>query len=289
MYNKQRLRQLDNRHLSANDVPAAVRAVASDDILCDITPDVFESLKSKHPPAPSNIEIIPIPTDIPSLTTSSQDIRETIRSFSGSRGGGVDGLWPIHLQDPISNQAAEAGNCLILNLTSLVNTFLKSQISDFARILFFSSNLNALRKKDGGILQIALGNILRRLASKVANCFASHNVSNFLRPVQLGVSAKNTCEAVVYSARIITKLHSSKLDIINASNSIRWDALLRKCIMNCPEIFRLASLAYGSSTPRMANENIIWSDSGVQQGDPPRPTSLFPRYSWYCFLHEIKF
>ena len=36
--NKQRLRQLVNRHLSVNDVPAVVRTVASDDILCDITP-----------------------------------------------------------------------------------------------------------------------------------------------------------------------------------------------------------------------------------------------------------
>ena len=62
--NKQRLRQLVNRHLSVNDVPAVVRAVASDDILCDITPDVLEGLQFKHPPAPSNIEIMPIPTDI---------------------------------------------------------------------------------------------------------------------------------------------------------------------------------------------------------------------------------
>ena len=72
--NQRRLRQLVNCHLSVNDVPAAVRAVASDDILCDITPDVLESLRSKHPPAPSNIEIIPITTDIHSMTTSSQDI-----------------------------------------------------------------------------------------------------------------------------------------------------------------------------------------------------------------------
>ena len=133
--NQECLRQLVNRHLSVNDVPAAVRAVASDDILCDITPDVLASLQSKHPPAPSNIEIIPIPTDVPSMTTSSQDIREAIRSFSGS--SGVDGHRPIHLQDIISNQTAEAGNRLILSLTYLVNTFLNGQISDFARILFF--------------------------------------------------------------------------------------------------------------------------------------------------------
>ena len=165
---------------------------------------MLKSLQSKHPPAPSNIEITPIPTDIPSMTTSSQDIREAIRLFSDSSGGGVDGLRPIHLQDPISNQAAEAGNRLILSLTSLVNTFINVQISDYASILCFSANLTALRKKDGGIRPIAVGNILRRLTSKVANYFASHKVSTFFRPVQLGVSVKNASEAAVHSARIIT-------------------------------------------------------------------------------------
>ena len=48
---------------------------SSTDILCDITPDVLESLLSKHPPAQSNIEIMPIPKDIPSMTTFSQSIR----------------------------------------------------------------------------------------------------------------------------------------------------------------------------------------------------------------------
>ena len=174
---------------------------------------MLESLQSKHPPAPSNIEIIPIPTNIPSMTTSSQDIREAIRSFSGSSGGGVDGLRPIHLQDLISNQTAEAGNRLILSLTSLVNTFLNGQISDFARILFFSANLTALRKKDGGIRRIAVGNILRHFASKVANHFASHKVANFLRPFQLGVSVKKCMRSrssLRQNYHQITTIHSSK-------------------------------------------------------------------------------
>ena len=41
--NKERLCQLVNRHLSVNGVPAAVLTVMSDDV-CDITPDVLESL-----------------------------------------------------------------------------------------------------------------------------------------------------------------------------------------------------------------------------------------------------
>ena len=239
---------------------------------------MLESLRSKHPPAPSNIEIIPIPTDIPSTTTSSQDIREAIRSFSGCSAGGVDGLRPIHQQDLISNQKADAGNRLILCLTSFVNTFLNGQISDFARILFFSANLTALGNKDGGIRPIAVRNFLRRLASKVANHFASHKVSNLLRPVQLGISVKNACEAAVHSARIITKSPNyilAKLDIQNALSSIRRNILLRKCLINCPEIFRLASLAYGSPTPLMAIGNLIWSDFCVQQGDPLGPLLFF--------------
>ena len=63
----------------------------------------------------------------------------------------------------------------------------------------------------------------------------------------------------------------AKLDIKNAFNSIRRDILLRKGLINCPDIFRLASLAYGSPTPIMANGNLIWSNSGVQQGDPLGP------------------
>ena len=63
----------------------------------------------------------------------------------------------------------------------------------------------------------------------------------------------------------------AKLDIQDIFNSIRGDILLRKCLMNCPDIFRLASLAYGSPTPLMANGNLIWYDCGVQQGDPLGP------------------
>ena len=61
----QRLRQLVNRLLSVNIAPAAVRTVASDDTLRDITSEVLECLQSIQLTAPSNIEIIPIPAIIP--------------------------------------------------------------------------------------------------------------------------------------------------------------------------------------------------------------------------------
>ena len=109
-------------------------------ILCDITLDVLECLQSKHTLAPSNIKIIQIHTGSPSMTTFSQDIRETIRSFSGSSGGSVNGLRPIHLQDLISNQAAEVGNYLNLSLNSLVNTFPMDKLATLTVCCFFSQS-----------------------------------------------------------------------------------------------------------------------------------------------------
>ena len=93
------------------------------------------------------------------------------------------------------------------------------------------------------------------------------------RPVQLGVSVRNACDAAVHSARIITKSpnYIPAIWTSKAPSTPYDDILLRKCLINCPEIFRLASLAYGSPTPHMANGNLIWSDSGVQQGDPLGP------------------
>ena len=249
------IRQLVNRHLSVNDVPAAFRTVTSDDIFCGIY---------QFPQAHRH-----------SMTTSSQYIGEVIRSFSGISIGDVDGLRPIHLQDLFSNQTAEAGNRMILSLTFLVNTFLNGQISDFARILFFRANLIALWKKDGGICPITVGNVLRRLASKVSNHFASHKITNLLRPVQLGGSARNSHEAAVHSARIITKPPNYILAKLDIKNSIRRDVPLRKYMTNCPEIFRLA---HGSPIPFMANGRLIWSESCLKQGDPLGPLLLLASY-----------
>ena len=52
---------------------------------------------------------------------------------------------------------------------------------------------------------------------------------------------------------------------------------------NSPEIFSLLSLANGSPTPLMANVNLIWADTGVQQGDP-LDTLLFSHA-----IHDIAF
>ena len=92
----------------------------------------------------------------------------------------------------------------------------------------FSSNLAALRKKDGGIRPVAVGNVFRRLAVK-AGCYAvSRAVSHELLPIQLGVSVKGEAEAAVHAVRkfITNNIDSNdykiivKLDMMNAFISV---------------------------------------------------------------------
>ena len=68
----------------------------------------------------------------------------------------------------------------------------------------------------------------------------------------------------------ITKLHSSK-----TGHQKRFQLHTTRCssaqmLDKFPDIFKLASLTNGSPTP-MTNESLIWSDSGVQQGDSLDP------------------
>ena len=80
------------------------------------------------------------------MITSPHDIQEANHSFAGCNRGGDDGLRPIHIQDSVSNQTAEADNSLIFTLTFLVNTFLNEQVKDIDRILFLLPISLTLRK-----------------------------------------------------------------------------------------------------------------------------------------------
>ena len=60
----------------------------------------------------------------------------------------------------------------------------------------------ALRKKDGGIRPIAMGNTLRRVASKLCIRFASSKAAELLSPRQVGFRVIGGGEAAAHAARL---------------------------------------------------------------------------------------
>ena len=145
--------------------------------------------------------------------------------------------------------------------------------------LLFSSNLTALRKKDGGIRPVAVGNVFRRLAAKAWCYVVSRAVSHELLPYQLGVSLRGGAEAAIHAVRtfITNNIDSSdhkiivKLDMMNAFNSVRRDHVLRTCLDRTPEIAKLSFLAYSKPSSVIASGHSITSSTDVQQGDPIGP------------------
>lgn len=280
-----KLRQRVNNKFMEGDVRAAVRLVASDDSIVEPNEEVLSVLRLKHPPAPTDIRSLnPSSFNNPDCLCHSQfadfseaDVLAAIRSFPASSSGGVDGLRPGHLRDLVAKQTAEAGRRLLTSITALCRRFAHGDLPLPARDMFFSASLTALKKKDGGIRPIAVGNVFRRLASKLVCRPAVRRLADELRPIQLGVGIAGGCESAAHAVR--QYVHSRpqrgdvlvKLDVSNAFNSIRRDHLLETCQSRAPELLNLAHLAYGKPSSLYIGENVIPSASGVQQGDPLGP------------------
>ena len=259
------------------DVSGAVRELSSSDGLAKQSGETIRALKDKHPPAPRDL-MMPEPPDDSLVVPvfSAEEIRKAVNSFRPGSAGGPDGLKPGHLKTLLSHSSAEAGESLLITLTDFVNAILRGEVPDFAVSTFYGATLCALTKKDGGIRPIAVGNTLRRLAAKVGARPISHSLGSELRPIQLGFSTKGGCEAAAHSARRYLRdcYHRRvflKVDMKNAFNCLRRDTLLTVIRNRVPELYKLLWQAYSSPSALFFGEEVLRSETGIQQGDPFGP------------------
>ena len=275
------IRRAVNSKLAQGDVAAAVRLVASDDTVLEPTDEVLNALKLKHPSTPSDTRPIPPPDPDIRTSLSADDVLKALRSFKPGSSGGADGLRPGHLLDLTSSCTADAGVRLTESIVKLCDRLANGHIPPHARDLLFSANLTALRKKDGGIRPIAVGNTFRRLAAKVICQPAVRSLAPDLIPIQLGVGVPGGCEAASHAIRSVFSGDANldppngnflvKLDMRNAFNTIRRDHLLEQCHLHAPSVYNLAHLSYSEPSILAVGESSIPSESGIQQGDPLGP------------------
>jgi len=264
--------------LSDGDVKGAVRLLSSEEDQAPRDDMTYNLLTQKHPPAPDNLSM-PTPADdnfAAPVLASEEDVRKALASFRPGSAGGPDGLRPGHLKTLTARSAAEAGVRLLASLTEFVNLTLGGEIPDFARSVFYGASLCALTKKDGGVRPIAVGNTLRRLATKVGARSMSSTIGDSLRPVQLGYSTRGGCEAAAHAARRYLRESTNrrvilKVDMANAFNSLRRDVFLSAARVRAPALYRLLWQAYSESTTLFFGERNLVSATGIQQGDPFGP------------------
>ena len=157
---------------------------------------------------------------------------------------------------------------------------INGKIPPIARYVLFAANLPALRKKHGGIRPVAVGNVLRMLASKIAVNQIVQILRQKLPPVHLGVGVSGGCEAVVHAIRefvgrgALNKINVSilvKLYRKNSFNTVHRDHILEICERKAPSLLRLASLAYSSVNDFVFGDNLVQLATGVLQDDPLGP------------------
>ena len=276
-----KLRKAVNSKLAQGNVSAAVRLIASDYTLLEPCPEVLEVIRSKDPHAPSDLEPITSLNPEDAIFFTSKDIQNALSAFRSSNSRGIDGLRPSHLT---SFATGESGVRLLSAVTSLCNFIVSGNMSSYARKFFFAANLTALRKKDGGIRPIAVGNVFRKLASKVVCRPVVQSIKDHFSPVQLGVGVPGGCEAAAHAVRsLFLKRDISpcanakngmifvKLDMKNAFNTTRRDHFLKACFLRASTLYQLAHHAYAAPSDLLFGSDIIQSQTGIQQGDPLGP------------------
>ena len=109
-----------------------------------------------------------------------------------------------HLQDAISTPTGDEGGRISLALAEIATNLARGIAPEMVGPWLAGACLIPLRKKDDiGVRPIAVGEVIRRLVSKVCcNCIKEKAASFFLDIGQVGVGTKGGAEAAVQAVRI---------------------------------------------------------------------------------------
>ena len=120
-----------------------------------------------------------------------------------------------------------------------------------------------MEKPKGGIRPIAVGEIMRRLASKCAAGTVVSECADYLSPHQLGVGVRGGAEAIVHSVNRVIEEHANrddlsllKIDFSNAFNAISRKAVFEQVRLISPSISNWVEFCYGSKPWLFVGERV---------------------------------
>ena len=150
------------------------------------------------------------------------------------------------------------------------------------REVLCASSLIPLKKKDGGVRPIAVGETIRRVVGKcLLQTEEVKMESASLQPRQCGVGVRNAAEMVGMGLQRLVQSRAAdgandyailQVDMRNAFNSISRDAVLRGCLKKVPSAYNWLRFCYGGTSPLYCQGRLFCaSDVGVHQGDACGP------------------
>ena len=125
----------------------------------------------------------------------------------------------------------DQANLVLASLTKIVNSLAAGQALPPIIPHFCGATLLVCKKRSESHHLIAVGEVLRCLVSKCLALLVRSPTISLLSPLQLGVSVRGGCEAIVHAtshlmSSLPDKQHwSLQLDFINAFNNINREAM----------------------------------------------------------------
>lgn len=207
------------------------------------------------------------------------EVLKAVASFPNGTAPGGSRFRASFLQDALTIPAGDADGRLSMALTGVVNLLAAGVVPDGCAPWIAGAPLYPLRKRDGGVRPVAVGEVLRRL---VAKCFCARFKGRveavFVEAGQVGVGVKGGAEAAVIAVREALRrgdgrLWALKLDLENAFNTVDREVVLKRVREVFPEVESWYRLCYGSPAKLFCEGEVLpfGSAQGVQQGDPLGP------------------
>ena len=264
----------------------AVRALSSNGIHMP-SEDTNHALLHKHPQTiPANDARDDLEPEhqaqrtphIPPVTPL--EIRNTIKRFPRGSAAGGSGLTPAHLRELTISPDSNAEGGLIDALAAFATFMLRGKGPARYASWFAGAPVTPLRKADGGVRPIAVGETLRRLVAAIALSRITEKVKQHVGPHQVGVCTKGGAEATIHAVRDLVNQLGHKpdvallqIDLNNAFNRVSRRAFIRETTKHFPELTPWVTYCYGpQTTPHLWTPSFSFrSVQGVQQGDPLGP------------------
>jgi hypothetical protein len=243
------------------------RGIATD------SPEVFEQVKALFPPAPAQKAASRPESEAVEVTA--EELEKLILRTPCGLSPGPSGLRVEHLRT-WQGRTPRVAEGVLAALTVITNQALCGYLPQELQSYLCGGKLVPLRKKDGGIRPLVVGECLRAIIAKAAGEQVADEATA-LQPLQIGVGGRGPCmQASVVAVRSwIRGLRPGegvlKVDIRNAYNSIDREACLRGVQRHCPKLLRWAVWSLTGPSILHMGEHIVLCQTGVQQGDPLAP------------------
>ena len=178
-------------------------------------------------------------------------INAAVQSMNIASAAGPDGLRPSLLRQLEGKEFVGSRDKILDSLQSFAATCVAGKVPTSISKFFFGATLWALRKKDGGLRQIAVGCVIRRIILKAACHAVREHASKILSPIQLGIKIANGATAAAHAARRFLSACKKdegllKQNFKNAFNTIERSQVLNAVLHHFPELAPFTFAAYSS-------------------------------------------